>query len=83
MARNRPYLNGFYQALREHRYALIVADSIWPKPEDASHLWSEENNNWLEEVGRMLLCTYQPTTVEGMDAQVYLPKTGAQNCSKP
>jgi hypothetical protein len=78
MAHNEPYIREFQQALREQRYAMIVARSIGGYYKDRVQPWAEENNVWVESVGSLLACEYQQETLmPGMDLIVLLPREGA------
>ena len=83
MADNEPYLSKFYNDLRAHRFALIVADTQWYKYQDAGENWGAENNLWVRAVTLPLLCEYQQTRVPGVNVSLLTPRTQPTNCPYP
>ena len=63
MANNRYYLDRFYNDLRSHRFALIVADRQHTGLRDpARNGFAEENNAWVENVSQHILNYYDEET---------------------
>ena len=83
MANNEPYLAKFYNDLRAHRFALIVADTQWYKYQDAGENWGAENNLWVRAVTLPLLCEYQQIRVPGVNVSLLTPRTQPTNCPYP
>ncbi len=59
MADNQVYLQKFYTDLKNHRYALIVAEPLNNHIQDARSAFSEENNAWVERVVQPVLQYYE------------------------
>jgi len=60
MSGNQQYLQGFYQALEEHRYGLIVtAPPNTPIQDPKRDAFAEENNAWVQNVVIPLLKHYR------------------------
>lgn len=59
MSDNEAYLNQFYEDLREHRFALIIADNQRIVFKSLDESFSEENNVWVERVLLPLLDSYR------------------------
>lgn len=83
MANNEPYLTKFYDDLRAHRFALIVADTQWYKYQEAGENWGAENNLWVRVVTLPLLCEYQQTRIPGVNVSLLTPRTQPTNCPYP
>jgi hypothetical protein len=82
MSNNQPYLNRFYDDLRDHRFAAIVAakQNVVIKQTGPT---MEENNAWNSRVSPYILCYYHPIlTIEpqGNRIEVYVPTTAATQC---
>jgi hypothetical protein len=83
MANNVSYLTEFYDDLRAHRFALIVADTQWYKFQDVGENWGEENNLWVQAVTIPLLCEYQQTRIPGVNVSLLIPRARPTNCPYP
>jgi hypothetical protein len=83
MANNEPYLTKFYNDLRAHRFALIVADTQWYKYQEAGENWGAENNLWVRAVTVPLLCEYQQTRIPGVNVSLLTPRTQPITCPYP
>ncbi len=70
MANNPAYMNGFYDDLKNHRFALIVSGVQNLIHKDADSTFPEENNVWVERVSAPLLQYYSSSKV--------LPYSGIQ-----
>jgi hypothetical protein len=75
MANNASYLNGFYEDLREKRFALIVSDPLRDTFKGSEYSFGEENDIWVARVARPLLESYQRAEVfKGLGVEVLEPK---------
>jgi hypothetical protein len=83
MAHNKPYLSKFYNDIRSHRFALIVADTQWYKYQEAGENWGEENNLWVKAVTEPLLCEYEQTRIPGVNVSLLMPRSTPTNCIYP
>lgn len=80
MANNQPYLQQFYQDLREHRFALIVNEPLYTATKSQPLRFGEENNVWVERVSQPLLCYYKPLQqarmlLRGVEIQFLEPRS--------
>ena len=70
---NRTYLNKYYDDLRTHRFAAIVAHPQNLGVETGDFI--EENDAWNRLVGQPLLCQYKPAiTLDYSKIQVLVPR---------
>jgi hypothetical protein len=62
MSNNQPYLQRFYNDLRNHRFAAIVTgkQNVGIKEEGA---FAEENNTWNSRVSPYIQCYYEPVVI--------------------
>jgi hypothetical protein len=76
MSGNRTYLDKFQSEIRAHRYKLIVIGPQHTTIQSRDRSFSEENNLWVEEISKPLLCYYQlsPEWVEEHDVALYTPR---------
>jgi hypothetical protein len=58
MSRNEPYLEQFHTDLEKQRFDLIVVDRLSTQIQSRKDDFAEENNAWVEEVSRPILCHY-------------------------
>jgi hypothetical protein len=58
MSRNEPYLAQFHEDLSEQRFDLIVVDRLSTQIQGRNDDFAEENNAWVEEVSRPIVCHY-------------------------
>jgi hypothetical protein len=82
MSNNQPYLRRFYEDLKDHRFAAIVA-AKQNKVIKQTGPTAEENNAWNSRVSPYLLCYYHPMlTIEpqGNRIEVYVPTIEATQC---
>ncbi len=59
MSRNQDYLARFRQDLEQHRFGMIVSDSLNTNRQGATHAFGEENDAWLDGVIVPLLDSYR------------------------
>lgn len=58
MSRNRGYLDNFHADLENQVFDMIVVDRLSTQIQTREHNFAEENNAWVEEVSRPILCNY-------------------------
>jgi hypothetical protein len=74
MSRNRAYLDRLHNDLKQHRFEMIIVERLNTVVQDRSHNFAEENNAWVEEVSRPILCHYEPVlTFSAPPLQILLP----------
>ncbi len=83
MAHNKPYLAKFYEDIRRHRFAMIVADTQWYKYQGAGENWGEENDLWVNAITEPLLCEYVQTRIPGVNVALLTPRSAPTNCVYP
>ncbi len=76
ISNNRAYLQRFYQDLRSHRFAVIIAspqNTIIKDPAVAP--FSEENNAWVEHISTQILQYYKESlTLDEFGIVIYVPR---------
>jgi hypothetical protein len=82
MAGDPVYLGRFYDDLRNQRYALIVSEPLSREEKDGRLNFGMENNAWVKNVSRYVLCYYEPTlTLKEVQVQLLVPSpTPKKNC---
>ncbi len=82
MADDPVYLGRFYEDLRNQRYALIVSEPLSREEKDGRLNFGIENNAWVKNVSRYVLCYYEPTlTLKEVQVQLLAPSpTPKKNC---
>ena len=81
MSNNRPYLDKFHNDLRHHRFSLIVVEAINNHLQGSKHAFGEENDLWVMQVSRHLLCNYESvTTLPMVGVQLLVPRTIQNPC---
>lgn len=81
MSRNEPYLASFHADLRDQRFAMIVVRDLETSLQGREHSFGEENDAWVEEVSRPILCWYEPTTtIPAISLQLLTPRTSPGAC---
>jgi hypothetical protein len=74
MAGDPLYLGRFYDDLRNQRYALIVSEPLSKEEKDGRVNFGLENNAWVKNVSRYILCYYEPTqTLKDVQVQLLVP----------
>jgi hypothetical protein len=82
MSNNEAYLNRFYNDLKSHRFAAIVAAKQNVVIKQSGAL-VEENNVWNSRVSPYILCYYRPTMLiepQGNRLEIYVPTSGPAAC---
>ena len=82
MAGDPVSLGHFYDDLRNQRFALIVSEPLSREEKDGRVNFGIENNAWVKNVSRYILCYYEPTqTLKDVQVQLLAPSpTPKKNC---
>ncbi len=82
MASDPDYLGRFYDDMRNQRYALIVSEPLSKEEKDGRVNFGLENNAWVKNVSRYVLCYYEPSqTLKDVQVQLFVPSaTPKKNC---
>jgi hypothetical protein len=81
MAGNRPYLDRFHQLLEQRAFGLIVVDHLTTAFQGQSHNFGEENDAWVREVSRPILCWYEPALrLESPRVDLLTPRATRATC---
>jgi hypothetical protein len=82
MSGNEPYLEQFHKDLREQRFDLIVVDRLSTQIQSRNEDFAEENNAWVEEVSRPIICYYAVADrLSSPPLDFYVPLTKQSQCS--
>jgi hypothetical protein len=76
MSHNQAYLDLFQSDLRQHRFAMIVAEAQYEHLYQRDRGFAEENNLWVQDVSKPILCYYELANQPGMEfnVSVYVPR---------
>lgn len=79
---NAEYFAGYYRALAEQRFSLIIAEPMLINYEAITEKnFAEENNNWVRWVSEPTLCFYQPfLTYDDVQIQLLIPRDDISGC---
>ncbi|MBN1147692.1 MAG: hypothetical protein JXA78_10590 [Anaerolineales bacterium] len=81
MAGNARYLEAFQRDSKEHRFALIITEPLSIQQKEGLEVFGPENNAWVKQVARYLLCYYKPEkTLRSVQVQLLVPNPDATNC---
>jgi hypothetical protein len=81
MANNSSYLKKFHQDLERHRFALIVSEPLFTQQKGGEEVFGEENDAWVRQVSRYVLCYYKPKAQEkSVKVQLLVPSSYTRNC---
>ena len=81
MADNLHYLNQFRRDMQNQRFALIVVDPLSDKILARRRAFAEENNVWVTQIVRYILCNYREETIFPADEiAIYVPQEGTRQC---
>jgi len=58
MANNGAYLTNFWRDIEDHRFDLIVSETLTSRIRPPSDVFGEENNVWVERISKPLLRSY-------------------------
>ena len=73
MANAPDYLGRFYDDIRNQRYALIVSEPLSREEKDGRVNFGIENNAWVKNVSRYVLCYYEPSqTLKEVQVQLFV-----------
>lgn len=83
MSGNRAYLEQYYADLKNHRFAIIIAeDQKFTTQKEGAFV--EENVAWVKYVGAPLLCAYKPSeTLVSTNIVVFVPRPSNPDCKNP
>lgn len=78
MANHPDYLGQFNDDLKNKRFSLIVSEPLFSRIKDSSNIFGEENNAWVRNVSRPVLCYYRPVrfALTNFPIQLLLPREG-------
>lgn len=75
MSENEKYLNDFYNDLEDHRFKLIITDTLKIQYQGRTHSFGEENDAWVSNVSEPVLCFYEPMkTLSELETQILVPR---------
>lgn len=81
MAGNREYLGRLHGELKAQRYALIVSEPLIIKYKGRAESFGEENDAWVNQVSKHVLCYYEPKeTLREVRVQLLVPRSEIGNC---
>ncbi|HJS18290.1 MAG TPA: hypothetical protein VJ785_06065, partial [Anaerolineales bacterium] len=81
MGNNTTYLNRFRADLENQRFDLIVVDPLIFNVISRNRSFSEENNVWVRQVMRNILCNYREEAIfPADDIALYVPQQGERQC---
>jgi hypothetical protein len=83
MSGNREYLEKYCADLKDHRFAIIIAeDQKFVTHEEGA--FAEEDVAWVKYVGAPLLCAYKPTaTLLSTNIEIFIPRPSNPDCKNP
>ncbi len=68
-------LHGFYHDLRNHRFSLIITQPLNIQYQGNENAFLEENNSWVNNVAKPILCFYEPMFTEReIGVQLLIPR---------
>ncbi len=75
MANNEAYLQNFWEDIEDHRFELIVSETLTSRIRPPSDVFGEENNVWVERISKPLQQSYY-TIIEFKDfgISILVPK---------
>lgn len=78
ISNNADYLNAFASDIEHQRFTLIITDPLYSKITDTSDdVLSPENNAWVRNVSRPILCAYEDAiTFPELNIQLLVPRYG-------
>jgi hypothetical protein len=83
MAGNPNYLGKFHDELKNHRFGLIISEPLFTKEKGREEVFGEENDAWVNQVSKPVLCYYRPrkNLLNDVPIQILVPRDGETNCS--
>ena len=83
MGNNTEYLDNFHSDMENQRFAVIVVDLLKFKYLGSDSSFGEENNVWVRQVMKPILCNYEADMVFlEDDIALYVPQEGERQCPK-
>ena len=78
ISNNQTYLANFQHDIDQQRFTLIITDPLFGKIEDFDEdVLAPENNAWVRNVSRPILCAYEPVvTYADLNIQILTPRYG-------
>jgi len=81
MGNNIEYLDKFRADMENQRFSLIVADVLKYQYLGRERSFGDENNVWVRQIMKHILCNYRLDTVfPEDDIALYVPQTGVRQC---
>lgn len=81
MSGTRSYLDKFHEDLANQRFGVIITEPIFITEKSGDLRFGEENNAWVEEVSKYLLCYYKArNTLWSVGIQIYIPREKIHKC---
>jgi hypothetical protein len=81
MGDNQDYLQFFRADMERQRFAAIVVDPLSYKLLGKNYAFGEENNAWVRNIMKHILCNYQEDAVFPADQiSIYVPQQGIRQC---
>ena len=75
MAGNPNYLGRFHTDLKNHRFSMIVSEPLFITTKGSSEPFGEENDAWVEQVSKPVLCYYESARfLRATSLQILVPK---------
>jgi hypothetical protein len=75
MAGNPDYLGRFHSDLKNQRFSVIISEPLFITTKGASEPFGEENDAWVEQVSRPVLCYYESARfLRATSLQILVPK---------
>lgn len=80
LSANQAYLKGFYDDLRQHRFAIVVAPQHG-FASDSLEQFSDEDSRWFSRVDAYLQCEYtREAALPAEGIEILVPRKGARAC---
>jgi len=84
MAENPEYLGKFHADLKNQRFSLIVSEPLNTKLKGRAKGFGEENDAWVKNVSKPILCYYEPfRTFRELRLQLLKPRSQPGTCPNP
>lgn len=81
MAGNPAYLGKFHDDLKNQRFAVIVTEPLFTAIKGPMESFGEENNAWVNQVSREILCYYHPQKkLKDIRVYLYVPRANPPKC---
>jgi hypothetical protein len=81
MGDNQDYLQTFREDMESQRFAAIVVDPLSYRLLGRNYAFGEENNAWVRQAMKPILCNYQEDAVFPADQiAIYVPQEGTRQC---